>query len=156
RIGEFFGDDFESASICLAFYAFAMTRHAYLFDAPNEWRHASTKLAMIGRMLPDGPTLVEASFFRALGLLKPGFVDESDREAGLEEVQELLDRFETWAQHGAENFQHKALLIAAELARARGEHRQAMELYAKSIEAAGESGFAHCEGLCNELYARFW
>ena len=156
RIGTLLGENFESPSICLAFYSFAMTRHAYLFDAPQEWREASTKLAMIGRLLPDGPTLVEASFFRALGLLKSGFVAPEAWQSGLDEAQALLDRFETWAPHGADNFRHKALLIAAELARVRNDSRAAMELYARAIDAAAESGFAHCEALSNELYARFW
>jgi diguanylate cyclase (GGDEF)-like protein len=155
-IGDLLHGDLESPSISLAFYCFAMTRHAYLFDAIPEWRQASTKLAMIGSLLPDGPTLVEASFFRALGLLKEGFVEHADRSAALDEAQALLARFETWAKHGPDNFQHKALLIAAELARVQGEHRAAMELYARAIDAAAESGFAHCEALSNELYARFW
>jgi len=156
RIGDFVGDDFETPSICLAFYCFAMTRHAYLFEAAPEWRHASSKVAMIGQLLPDGPTLVEASFFRALGLLKPGFVADGEQPAALAEAQALHDRFVAWAEHGPANFLHKALLIAAELARVRGDQRAAMELYARAIDAAAEAGFAHCEALCNELYARFW
>lgn len=156
RIGSLLTDDFETPSISLAFYSFAMTRHAYLLDAPQEWREASARLAMIGQMMPDGPTLVEATFFRALGLLKPGFIEADAQPAALDEAQALMQRFEAWAVHSPTNLQHKALLIGAELARIRGENREAMELYARAIDAAAESGFAHCEALCNELYARFW
>ncbi len=156
RIATLLGDDFETPSISLAFYSFAMARHAYLFDAPQEWREASARLAMIGRLLPDGPTMVETSFFRALGLLRPGFVDEADRPAALEEAQALLGRFESWAEHGPVNFEHKALLMADEMARCRGDGRAAMELYARAIDAAADAGFIHCEALGNELYARFW
>lgn len=156
RVGTFLGDDFESPTVCLAFYCFAMTRHAYLFDAAQEWRHASSKVAMIGQMMPDGPTFVEASFFRALGLLKAGFIEDEAQTAALEEATALLGRFETWAKYGPVNFQHKALLIAAEVARVRGDQRAAMELYARAIDAAADAGFAHCEALSNELYARFW
>ncbi len=156
RIGELLKDDFESNSIGLAFYSFAMIRHAYLFDLPSEWRANSPKRAMIAALLPDGPTLTEATFFHALGLLKPGFVEPDQQAAAINEAQELHDRFDTWAGHCAANFQHKALLIAAELARARGESRAAMELFARAIDAAAESGFTHCEALANELYARFW
>lgn len=151
-IGELLNDDYESPTILLAFYTFAMIRHAYLFDLAQEWRGSSPKLPMIGKLLPDGPTMVEGTFFYALGLLKPGFVDE-DRTA---EAQALLDKFETWAKDCPSNFQHKALLIAAELARVRGDARLAMELYARAIDTAGEAGFLHCEALSNELYARFW
>jgi diguanylate cyclase (GGDEF)-like protein len=156
RIGTLLDDDFETPSIVLAFHSFAMTRHAYLFDAATEWRVASARLPMIAGLLPDGPTVVETSFFRALGLLKPGFVEPDAQAAAIEEAQALQQRFATWATHCATNFEHKALLIAAELARVRGESREAMELYARAIDTAAESGFIHCEALCNELYARFW
>ncbi len=156
RVGALLGDDFETPSIFLAFHCFAMARHAYLFDAAPEWRHASSKVAMIGQMMPDGPTLVEASFFRALGLLKAGFVEPDGVSAALEEAALLLGRFETWASHAPVNFQHKALLIAAELARVRGDKDAAMDLYARAIDAAADAGFTHCEALGNELYARFW
>ena len=156
RVSALLKDDFESNSIGLAFYSFAMIRHAYLFDMPTEWRASSPKRAMIAALLPDGPTLVEAMFFHALGLLKPGFVESGQQAAALAEAEELQGRFETWAGHCTENFQHKALLIAAELARARHDARAAMELYARAIDAAAESGFTHCEALANELYARFW
>jgi len=156
RIGSLLGDDLNSPSISLAFYSFAMTRHAYLLDAPAQWREASARLAMIGQVMPDGPTLVETMFFRALGLLKPGFVAEASQLDAVQEAQDLQARFEVWAQHAPANFEHKALLIAAELARSRAENREAMELFARAIDAAAESGFAHCEALCNELYARFW
>jgi diguanylate cyclase (GGDEF)-like protein len=154
RIGALLGDDFETPSICLAFHDFAMIRHAYLFDAAPEWRASSARLALIGRVLPDGPTLVEGMFFRALGLLKAGFPESPDD--ALDEAQSLLGKFEAWARDCPANFQHKALLIAAEIARLKGEPRAAMELYARAIDAATESGFIHCEALSNELYARFW
>ncbi|MGQ0800357.1 MAG: diguanylate cyclase domain-containing protein [Pseudomarimonas sp.] len=156
RIGSLLGNDFETPSICLAFYCFAMTRHAYLFDAAADWRSCSARLAMIGQLLPDGPTLVETSFFRALGLLKPGFIDADALPDAIAEAQAIASRFDVWANDCPSNFLHKALLLAAEVARMRNEPRAAMELYARAIEAATDSGFAHCEALCNELYARYW
>lgn len=156
RVGALLNDDYQTPSISLAFHCFAMTRHAYLFDAASEWRSASAGLGMLAALLPDGPTVVETSFFRALGLLKPGFIEPEAQVAALAEAQALRQKFETWAGHCAENFQHKALLIEAELARTLGETRRAMELYARAIDAAAEAGFTHCEALGNELYARFW
>jgi diguanylate cyclase (GGDEF)-like protein len=155
-VSRWLGTDLESPSITLAFHSFAMTRHAYLFDAGEEWRQASSRVGMIGQLLPDGPTLVETLFFRALGLLKPGFVGEGGHADALAEARALHDRFQTWATHGPDNFLHKALLIGAEIARVEGDGRRAMELYARAIHAAAESGFTHCEALGNELYARFW
>jgi diguanylate cyclase (GGDEF)-like protein len=155
-VGTWLGGDFETPSVPLAFYCFAMTRHAYLFDAPARWRQTSVRADMIGALLPDGPTLVETLCFRALGLLQTGFVDDAERPDALEEARALQARFNAWAEHSPHNVQHKALLIGAELARVDGDTRVAMELYARAIDAAAESGFIHFEALANELYARFW
>lgn len=155
RLAALLGDNFDTPTISLAFYVFAMTRHAYLFDLASDWRSVSPKVPMIGALMPDSPTLAEASFFRALGLLRfhsPG----ADREAAINEAQALAARFESWATHCPTNYQHKALLIRAELARVRDEAQLAMETYARAIDAASESGFIHMEALSNELYARYW
>ncbi len=152
RIGTLLADDLTTPSIGLAFYAFAMTRHAYIFDLPNEWRSASVRLAMIGALLPDSPALVEASFFRALGLLR----FDAGNDGALEEVEALLGKFESWATHCPANFEHKALMIRGELMRVHGDAQGAMDVFARAIDAAGESGFAHMEALSNELYALYW
>lgn len=146
----------SAPSIPLALYSAAMVRHAYLLDDRQQWQASSQRLNIVSMCLPDSPSMVEASFFSALGLLKPGFVDADGLDAALVDAQGHLDRFTTWAEHCPANFRHKALLIAAELARVRKDERAAMELYAQAIDAATQSGFAHCEALCNELYALFW
>ena len=143
-------------SIVLAFYSAAMIRHAYLLDDRDQWQAHTPRLGMIGMFLPDSPSMVESTFFSALGLLKPGFMETDDQAAALAAAQVHLDRFNTWAEHCPANFRHKALLIAAEMARVRGDERAAMELYAQAIDAATQSGFVHCEALCNELYALYW
>ncbi|HWS27305.1 MAG TPA: diguanylate cyclase [Xanthomonadales bacterium] len=151
---------FEAAgpapSIPLALYSAAMVRHAYLLDDREQWQTNAQRLGIVAMCLPDSPSMVEASFFSALGLLKPGFVDADGQAAALVDAQAQLERFNTWAEHCPANFRHKALTIAAEMARVRGDERAAMELYAQAIDAATQSGFAHCEALCNELYAQFW
>lgn len=156
RIAELLNNDFHSPSIPLAYYASAMIRHAYLFDAADRWRACTPLVPVIAKVLPDGPNLVEALFFQALGLLKPEFSVTGEEAAQLAAAEALQADFAQWASHNATNFQHKALLIAAEIARVRGDVRGAMELYARAIDAATDAGFAHIEGLCNELYARFW
>ncbi len=155
-VSRWLGGDYDTPSVPLAFYCFAMTRHAYLFDAAPRWRETSARAAMIGALLPDGPTLVETLCFRALGLLHAGFVADQELPAALAEARALHVRFVGWAEHSPHNVQHKALLIGAELARVDGDTRAAMALYARAIDAATESGCTHFEALANELYARFW
>ncbi len=61
-----------------------------------------------------------------------------------------------WADNCPENFLHKYLLIAAEMARISGKDLEAMELYDRSIESARENQFVQNEALANELAAKFW
>ncbi|MGH8030646.1 MAG: GAF domain-containing protein, partial [Arenimonas sp.] len=152
----FFDGDYSTPSIPLALHHAAMLRHAYLLDDAEQWRASAAQLAMVAQCLPDSPSLVEASFYAALGLLKPEFPQAGSREADLAQAQAHLDRFRTWAEGCPWNFRHKSLLIEAELARVRNDDDSAMDLYAQSIDAAAEAGFPACEALANELYARYW
>ena len=153
---EFFNGDYATPSIPLALHLSASLRHAYLLDDGLEWRKCSANIAIIGMCLPDGPSFVDARFFRALGLLRQDLNDADDPTTSQLEVQGYLANFKTWTAGCVENFRHKALLIEAELARVNGDDSSAMDLYAQAIDAASDAGHIVCEALANELYARFW
>jgi diguanylate cyclase (GGDEF)-like protein len=153
---DYFKDGFAAPSIPLAFFIGSAARHAYLLDDAATWRQCADNLAVVGMCLPDSPSLVEASFYTALGLLKTGFGEPENRDADVAAATAHLELFRTWAAGCPANFHHKALLIEAELARVRGDDAAAMDLYAQAIDAAGAAGFTACEALANELYARFW
>jgi len=148
----FFQGDYSTPSIPLALRDTAMLRHAYLLGDRAAWAAAARNLAIVGLCLPDSPSMVEATFYAALGQLRPGFVDTPD----IALVEATIERFRVWSEGCVANFRHKQLILSAELARARGEDKPAMDLYAQAIEAAFEAGFTPCEALANELYARFW
>ncbi|MDT8999241.1 diguanylate cyclase [Paucibacter sp. APW11] len=152
----FFNGDYRSPSIPLALYSTAMLRHAYLFDSASLWQQCAPNLALIGQCLPDGPSVVEANFYVALGRLREGFVEPAERAEAVAQAAQQLALFAQWAEGCESNFLHKQLLIAAELARVRGEERAAMDLFAQAIDAAAASGFVACEALANERYAEFW
>ena len=61
-----------------------------------------------------------------------------------------------WADNCPENFLHKYLLVAAEIARISGRWTEAMDLYDRAIESAKEHEFIQNEALANELAAKFW
>lgn len=161
---EFFKGDWQTPSIPLALYSTAMTRHAYLLQDAALWARFSANLAVIGSCLPDSPALVDATFYTALGLLNQATasVVGSAQAATATPAENLAqaviyrDKFQTWAQDCEANFGHKYLLIAAEVARVQGEDKQAMDLYARAIDAARLADNTACEALANELYARFW
>ena len=61
-----------------------------------------------------------------------------------------------WAEHCAENFENRAALVGAEIARIEGRDLDAMKLYEKAVHSARENRFVHNEGIANELAARFY
>jgi len=65
-------------------------------------------------------------------------------------------QLERWAEHCPENFETRAALIGAEIARLEGRTLDAEHLYEQAIWLAREQGFIQNEGLANELAARFY
>jgi PAS domain S-box-containing protein len=66
--------------------------------------------------------------------------------------QRLLE----WAANCPENFESRAALAGAELARLDGRELEAERLYEDAIRSARVNGFVHIEALANELAARFY
>ena len=66
------------------------------------------------------------------------------------------EKFQQWAMHCPTNYQHKLLLIKAEIARICQQDYQAMELYDLAIASAAENGYLQNEALANELAFRFY
>jgi predicted ATPase/signal transduction histidine kinase len=65
-------------------------------------------------------------------------------------------QLEVWAEHCPENFENRAVLVAAEIARIEGRMLNAEQLYEKAIRSAHANGFIHNEALANEIAARFY
>ena len=65
-------------------------------------------------------------------------------------------QLEIWAEHCPENFENRAALVGAEIARIEGRELDAMHLYEQAIRSAHANGFVHNEALANELAARFY
>src|SRR5262249_8652897 len=65
-------------------------------------------------------------------------------------------QLEIWAENCPENFEDRAALVAAEIARIEGRDVDAMRLYEQGIGSARASGFVQNEALANELAARFY
>ncbi len=72
------------------------------------------------------------------------------------QLQENQEQMKLWADACRENFSHKYLLVAAEMARINEKTWEASDLYDQAIEAAGENQFIHEEALANELAAKFY
>lgn len=67
-----------------------------------------------------------------------------------------LQQLEIWANICPENFENRAALVSAEIARIEGRPLDAMRLYEKAIQSAHANGFVHNEALARELAGRFY
>ncbi|SDD96367.1 PAS domain S-box-containing protein, partial [Cupriavidus sp. YR651] len=61
-----------------------------------------------------------------------------------------------WAKNCPENFENRAALVGAEVARIEGRDLDAMRLYQHAIRTARANGFLHVEALANERAAQFY
>ena len=65
-------------------------------------------------------------------------------------------QLEIWAENCPENFENRAALVGAEIARLEGRELDAERLYEQAIRSARANGFIHNEALANELASRFY
>ena len=108
------------------------------------------------RLLWTSPSLFESAeyhFYSALSatrLLR--FRDLSRPATG--SISRLLAahhrQLEIWAENCPENFENRAALVGAEIARIEGRELDAMHLYEQAIRSAHANGFVHNEALANE------
>jgi PAS domain S-box-containing protein len=63
---------------------------------------------------------------------------------------------EAWAKNCPENFENRAALVGAEIARINNREVTAEHLYEQAIRSAQANSFVHNEALANELAARFY
>jgi PAS domain S-box-containing protein len=93
------------------------------------------------------------------GLSRAALCDSApldERQCHLEELTAHRQQLELWAANCPENFEARATLMAAEIARIEGRDLDAERSYEQAIRSARESGFAHIQGIANELAGRFY
>ena len=78
------------------------------------------------------------------------------RQKHIETLTAHHRQLEVWAENCPENFENRAALVGAEIARIDGRAFDAMDLYEQAIRSAQANGFVHNEALANELAARFY
>ena len=79
-----------------------------------------------------------------------------ERELHMNALVAHHSRLEVWAESCPENFESRASLVAAEIARLQGRELDAERLYQRAIRSSRTSGFVHNEAISNELTARFY
>ncbi len=80
----------------------------------------------------------------------------SAREQHLDIVAAHHKQLQLWAANCPENFEDRAALVGAEIARIEGRALDAMDLYEQAIRSAQTNSFVHNVALAHELAARFY
>ena len=83
-------------------------------------------------------------------------VSASERQQHLETLAVHHRQLRVWAENCPTNFETRAALVAAEIARLESRVLDAEVLYEQAIRSAHENGFVHNEALDYELAARFY
>lgn len=80
----------------------------------------------------------------------------NERPVHLEFLQKHHKQLAVWAENCPKNFENRAALVAAEIARIEGRDLEAMRLYEQAIRSARENGFAHNEAVAYERASVFY
>jgi PAS domain S-box-containing protein len=112
------------------------------------------------RLLWTSPSQFETAEFRFYAALSHAALLDSaasdQKQWHFEAVVAHHRHLEEWAEHCPENFENRAALVGAEIARAEGRLLDAEHLYEKAIRSAHGNGFVHNEAVANELAGRFY
>ena len=111
-------------------------------------------------LLYTSPSQLETVEFRFYGALSHAAYWNSaspdQRQQHFEALTDHHRQLEIWAEHCPENFENRAALVGAEIARIEGRLLDAERFYEEAIRSAHENGFVHNEAVANEVAARFY
>ncbi|MBR0858307.1 trifunctional serine/threonine-protein kinase/ATP-binding protein/sensor histidine kinase [Bradyrhizobium liaoningense] len=124
--------------------------------------HASAVHASLGaqRQLWTSPSQFETAELCFYGALSHAALWDSavpDRKGShLDALIAHHRQLDVWAERCPENFESRAALVNAEIARIQCRPLDAEQLYEQAIRSAHANGFIHNEALANEVAARFY
>ena len=112
------------------------------------------------KLLWTSPSFFEIAEYQFYGALSRAAFCESltagERRPHVEALVAHHRQLEIWAANCPENFENRAALVGAEIARLEGRDVDAMRLYEQAIRSARSSGFVHNEAIAYERAAAFY
>src|SRR6266849_610756 len=99
----------------------------------------------------------EYQFYSALS--QAAFCDSApaaERQQHMEALAAHHKQLQVWAANCPDNFENRAALVGAEIARLEGRELDAERLYEQAIRSARANAFIHNEALANEVASRFY
>jgi predicted ATPase/signal transduction histidine kinase/GAF domain-containing protein len=106
---------------------------------------------------PAFPVLADYDFYGALAqAAQYDCASGDERPRILMALETHHKQLQVWADNCPENFENRAALVGAEIARIEARDLDAMRLYERAIRSARQGAFVHHEALANELASRFY
>ena len=105
------------------------------------------------------PTIETAEYHFYSALARASSCDSASADQRRQHLQALAAHHEqigVWAENCPENFENRAALVGAEIARLEGRELDAERLYERAIHSAQANSFVHNEALAYELAGRFY
>jgi PAS domain S-box-containing protein len=118
---------------------------------------ASLRARRVAWTSPSQFEKVEIHFYGALAhaaCWDSAFHDQ--KQEHLHALRSHYEKFRIWTENCPENFENRAALVGAEIARIEGRVIEAEHLYEQAIRAAHSNGFVHNEAIAYEIAARFY
>ncbi|HET9040976.1 MAG TPA: sigma 54-interacting transcriptional regulator [Gemmatimonadales bacterium] len=127
------------------------------FGALDEARAAARDWEPVAELFSSSPWPAMFAFRHALILCDwiPGAPGD-ERAAALAKADALAARIRIWADNAPDNFEHMYHLVAAGLARIRGQASAAFEHFEAALAAAQRLPSPRYRALANERYGEFW
>jgi PAS domain S-box-containing protein len=139
------------------------TSLSFFESAEYRFYSALARAAVFDSVTPDNQSDLSSDLSdEAARLSSPKSLAKSEvrlsraKEEHLSALAEHSKQLALWANNCPENFEDRAALVSAEIARIEGRDLDAMRLYERAIRAANANGFIHNEALANETAARFY
>jgi PAS domain S-box-containing protein len=169
RFGSLDGDEFDEADfvhrlsgnpnlvMCECWYWIRKLQACFL---AGDYATAVEASSEARRLLWTAPSLFETAeyyFYAALSCAaacEAASVDQ--REKHVNALAGHYRQLRIWEANCPENFESRASLVGAEIARIEGRPLEAVGLYERAIASARANGFVHHEALAYELAAHFY
>ncbi|MCK1595035.1 ATP-binding sensor histidine kinase [Bradyrhizobium sp. 164] len=128
----------------------------YAIDTPSAVA-ARSKAQTLLWTVPGFLVLADFHFYGALALAAQ-YEDTSEdkRPELLKALEAHYKELAAWAMRCPENFENRAALVGAEIARIEGSELEAERLYERAIQSARTNGFVNNEAIASELAAGFY
>jgi PAS domain S-box-containing protein len=118
---------------------------------------ASLKAQQLLWASPSNFEVAEHCFYGALSRAAScNAATDDKRQQHLDAIAAHHEQLQVWAANCPDNFENRAALVGAEIARLHGREIDAERLYEQAIRSARANGFIHNEALAYELAARFY